>query len=142
MCFELYLICNYLLMLELYMVFLQNICRLDILSQSALLNVQEKFDNVLSLWKHVSVNCDPQMQNKPAAQNVLPGNSKKKYTLVDYLDLEDKVSNRPGWINLIRCAKSPKTFRELLDEIRDILEHEDEYIPSSVRIYLFKILVY
>lgn len=120
--------------------FLKN-CRLDILKQSALLTVQEKFDNVLHLWRYVSVNCQPKvkevsgqehLQNQSTVQNVLPGNSKKKYTLVDYLDLEDTASQRPEWIDIIRRGASPKTFRELLDEIRDILEHEDEYIPSSV----------
>ncbi|CAL4923495.1 unnamed protein product [Urochloa decumbens] len=122
-----------------------NLKGLEILTQSALLHVQDKFDNVLSLWRHVSVNCAPQIQQgsgqgllqnnqqlKQAVQNVPPGTSKKKHTLVEFLDLEDTISERPKWIGTIRHSKAPKTFRELLDELRDIFEHEDEYIPTTI----------
>ncbi|CAN6300319.1 unnamed protein product, partial [Urochloa humidicola] len=114
---------------------------LEILTQSALLHVPDKFDNVLYLWRHVSVNCAAQIQQgllqnnqqlKQAVQNVSPETSKKKHTLVDYLDLVDTISQRPQWIDTIRHAKAPNTFRELLDELRDIVEHEDEYIPTTI----------
>lgn len=149
------------------MYYLLKKCSIAILKQSALLTVQEKFANVLVLWRHVSLHCEQQLGQPGGGQGLTPQVGQQRggqgltlqvgqqrggqgtpqvgqrrteaepskiiwHTLEEYLDLEDTIGNRPEWIDQIRTAKSPKTFRELLDELRDIIEHEIEYILPSV----------
>ncbi|XP_066161283.1 uncharacterized protein [Oryza sativa Japonica Group] len=98
---------------------------LDILQQSAFLSVREKFEKVLFLWTHVSIHCKPK-QIHPLDE------SKSAYTLTEFLDANSIESTRPLWIGNKRIKSAPKTLRNLLDELRDIIEHEVEYIPSDV----------
>lgn len=43
-----------------------------ILKQSALLTVQEKFENVLVLWRHVSLHCEQQLGQPGGGQGLTP----------------------------------------------------------------------
>ncbi|KAL5204038.1 hypothetical protein ABZP36_008909, partial [Zizania latifolia] len=97
---------------------------LNILRHCALFSVREKFEKVLSLWMHVSIKCKPKLVQPLEA-------SKLTYTLEEYLDLRSIESKRPPWIDNKRRTPSPKTLRQLLDEIRDMIQHEIEYIPQE-----------
>jgi hypothetical protein len=115
--------------------------------------VQQKFDNVIALNLHVLLNCkaQPKKSSTKLAQtqssaNLAPSESSavstETYTLDEYLDkLHTETSSRPDFMHLKRRGNTPNTFRKLLDEIRDVVEHEDEYIPPEVLI-LSKILLY
>ncbi|KAF0895053.1 hypothetical protein E2562_006770 [Oryza meyeriana var. granulata] len=98
---------------------------LHILQQSAFLTVREKFERVLSLWKFVSVNCKPELIHQL-------DKSKDTYTLTEFLDVSSSRSIRPLWIDRGRRTPALKTLRELLNEFRDIIEHEIEYISPEV----------
>lgn len=89
------------------------------------MSVREKFEKVLFLWTHVSIHCKPK-QIHPLDE------SKSAYTLTEFLDANSIESTRPLWIGNKRIKSAPKTLRNLLDELRDIIEHEVEYIPSDV----------
>lgn len=126
---------------------------LDILKHSALLTVQQKFDNVIALNSHVLLHCQPLpvvALNQPSnvstelAQNqtsTVPTElalnqpstvSTESYSLVDYLDVEEKdITQWPQFIWKHRNV-IPNTVRKLLDELRDMIEHENEYIPPEL----------
>lgn len=57
-------------------------------------------------------------------------------TLEEYLDVKNHtISSRLYWINKIGqqwAASEPMTFKMFIDELRDIIEHEVQYIPENV----------
>lgn len=135
---------------------------LDILKHSALLTVRQKFDNVLAVNLHVLLSPEPAPveSSTELAQNQSSGNlsqeksstglaqnqssadlSQKKssqpptevYDLMNFLDVPNTENEqRPTFIQNIRNTNRPTTFRRLLDELRDIIEHEVEYFPPEM----------
>ena len=116
------------------------------MKHSAVLTVRQKFDNVLALNLDVSLHYKPKgpeqsstvsaktQSSTDLAQEQSTVKPQESYNLEEFLDVIHMEAQREEWIENRRKVKHPTTFRELLNDFRDMLEHEIEYIPPEVLI--------
>ncbi|XP_044387935.1 uncharacterized protein [Triticum aestivum] len=96
---------------------------LDILAHSALLTARKKLQNVLTLFKYQET--DWKTANSPGAPNWLD----------DKFDFSPKM---PLCIHQSQSFKSCpiQTFRTFTEKLRDVIEHEVDYLPLSMVDYI------
>ncbi|KAL6870658.1 hypothetical protein ACP4OV_014506 [Aristida adscensionis] len=102
----------------------------SILKHSALLTVREKFDNVLALNFHVSVNHEiktnqTRNQTELKALEICATNIENDLDRMLYWQMPHCVSSR--------CKKpEPKTLRGFIAQLRTVIEHEVVFIPEEM----------
>lgn len=110
--------------------------RMKVLKHSALLNVREKFENIIALNLFILVH----VKSQPQVPSGDPEKDKIISELVKFMNASLQWAKAmPHWITQSSNYQAPTTETGLsfIDGLRDLFEHENEYIPEKVRVYKY-----
>uniref|UniRef100_A0A0E0BJI5 Uncharacterized protein n=1 Tax=Oryza glumipatula TaxID=40148 RepID=A0A0E0BJI5_9ORYZ len=105
---------------------------MKVLKHSALLNVREKFENIIALNLFILVH----VKNQPQVPSGDPEKDKIISELVKFMNASLQWAKAmPHWITQRSNYQAPTTETGLsfIDGLRDLFEHENEYIPEKVK---------
>ncbi|XP_052137360.1 uncharacterized protein LOC127755733 [Oryza glaberrima] len=105
---------------------------MKVLKHSALLNVRENFENIIALNLFILVH----VKNQPQVPSGDPEKDKIISELVKFMNASLQWAKAmPHWITQRSNYQAPTTETGLsfIDGLRDLFEHENEYIPEKVK---------